>query len=142
MLAPRLFVDRQKALEAPAPGRQTGGCQRAHGGAASRNRNDRHITRHAKGDQILAGIGDGGRARVGHERAAFARKQLGKHFLAARAAVVFVVGDQRLFGQRTGGQQLLGDARILGGDEIHRGEHLARAGRQVAEVADRCGNQI
>ena len=142
MLAPRLFVDGQESLEAPAPGRQAGGRERAHRGAAARDGDDRHIMLRAQRDQILARVGNRGRARVRHERAAFAREQLGEHLLAARAAVVLVVGDHGLAGQAARGQQLLRDAGVLCGDEIHRGQHLTRAGRQVAEVADRRGDQI
>ena len=137
MLAPRLFIHGKKALEAPAPGRQTACGERADRSAAAGDRDDRNIVLGAQRDQILAGVGDGRRAGVGHERTGLAAEHPLEHDFTACAAVVFIIGDHRLAGKLTGGQQLLRNARVLGGDEVDRAEDLACTGRKIAQIADR-----
>ena len=96
---------------------------------------DRNIVLGAQRDQILAGVGDGRRAGVGHERTGLAAEHPLEYDFTACAAVVFIIGDHRLAGKLTGGQQLLRNARVLGGDEVDRAEDFACTGRKIAQIA-------
>ena len=142
MLAAGLFAHRKKALEAPAAGRQTACGECADGGAAAGHRNDRNIVLGAQRDKVLAGVGNRRRARVGHERTGLPCEHTLEYDLAACTAVVLIVRNHRLFWQLAGVQQLLRNARVLGGDEIHRAEDFTCTGRKIAQIADRSRDKI
>jgi len=90
----------------------------------------------AEPHEILAGIADGGHARVRDKRAGLAVLYAGDDELSALALVVLKVADHRLF-DAVKGEQPAGIARVLRRDEIDLGEHLARTLRKIGEIADR-----
>jgi len=86
--------------------------------------------------QLEAGIGDQGRAGVGHQRHRGAVREPRQDFRPRFRGVVLVIGRER-------GRypvvvdQLAGDAGILAGDEVGRRQGLERPQRDVAQIADR-----
>ena len=90
---------------------------------------------------VLAGVGDGGHAGIGHERARLTGEQAGDDFLAAGVFVVLVVAHAWFFDLKMV-EELRRHACVLGGDEVGTAQRFERAHGQVAEVADRRADQI
>ena len=141
MLTAGLAAHGEKAFEAKLLRRQAGHGQRGDGGAGAGD--DLHVDAllGALAHDVLAGVGDGGHAGVGHERARLAREQPRDDLLTAGVLVVLVVAHARLFDLKVV-EQLCGHARVLGGDEVGAAQRLECAHGQVAEVADRRADQI
>ena len=62
-------------------------------------------------------------------------------FGRASRSVVLVIGGER-GGDAVTVEKLAGDARVLARDEVGGGEHLQRPHGDVAQIADRGGDQI
>ena len=97
VLAPGLAAHGEEALKAKLLRRQTGHGQRRDGRA--RAGDDLHVDAllGALTHDVLAGVGDGGHAGVGHEGARLAGEQAGDDLLAAGVFVVLVVAHARFF---------------------------------------------
>ena len=141
MFPPVFAVDGQKSLKGETARGKAGHTQRGNGGAWARDGTDWNAIGNTKCDHILARIGNGGRARIGHQRAGFAGEQPRKNFLPGLCPVVIVVADERLVDAQVV-EQLQGDACVLGTDEIGILQRLPHAGGNVLEVSNGSGNQI
>ncbi len=91
--------------------------------------------------QLEARIGNERRAGVGDERDRFAGGEPRQELRPRRRGVVLVVGRQRRR-DAVVVEQLAGDAGVLAGDHVGRGERLQRPQRDVAQVADRGGDEV
>ncbi len=85
------------------------------------------------------GIGEQGRSGVAHHGDAAARSEEVEDLGRARALVVLVERSHRLLEPEVLEQEP-GAARVLAGDHVDAGEELGGARRQIAEVADRRGD--
>ncbi len=132
---------RQEPLERPARPRDAGrGDRRQH----RRGAGDRH--HHAAGrgpgrDEALPRVGHDGRAGVGDEGEVPARREVVQQLALARGAAPRVVAD-RAGRDLVALEQAPADARVLGGDQRHGAQDLEGAVRDVAEVADRGGDDV
>ena len=90
------LLHRKKALEAKPPRRQPRHSERRDRRAAARHCDHRNAVFRAQAHQILAGVGDGGAAGVGHQGAALTVKQPLQDAGPAGGLVVLVVSDQAL----------------------------------------------
>ena len=95
----------------------------------------------ASATRLEAGIGHQRRAGVRHQRQRAAPLQPGDELRPQRRRIMFVVGDQRA-ADAVMGEQHLGDARVFRQDRIDGGERAHRAERDVAEIADRRGDDM
>ena len=136
-----LFAGGQEALEGEPPRVQPRHSQGRDGGAAAGDGLYRHAVSGAQGHQILAGVADGGGARIRHQCAGLTLQQAGQNGLPCGGAVMLVVADQRLPDVEVV-QQLYGHAGVLGGDEIRPGQRLHGTGGKVSQIADGRGHQI
>ena len=75
--------------------------------------------RNRRAHQLEAGVGDQRRAGIADQRDARARLAFSQQPRPLPGRVVVVIGGQR-FGDAVDGQQLGGDAGILGGDQVAR----------------------
>ena len=91
--------------------------------------------------QLEARIGNERRAGVGHQRDRLARGEPRQELRPRRRGVVLVVGRQRRR-DAVVVEQLPRDPRVLAGDQVGRGEGLQRPQRDVAQVADRGGDEV
>jgi hypothetical protein len=90
--------------------------------------------------QAIARIGDQRRAGVGHQRHALARGEGAQQPRLARLPGGVAVRDGRR-GDAVVAGELGEDARVLGGDQVGRAQHVERAQGDVAQIADRrCDN--
>jgi hypothetical protein len=78
---------------------------------------------------------------IADQRHRFAVDQQAGHPLRSTALIVFVHGHQ-LAGNAVTVQQADRDPGVLGGNDIHRFQHLQRAQGDVAEITDRRGDYI
>ena len=139
LLAPQLlqlltalgFARGEEALEGKAARRQTRHRQGVHRRAAAGDGDDGHALLGAELHQILAGVGDGRRARIGDEGAALAAQQALDDLLTCAGTVMLMIAHHGLFDLEVV-QQLQRHPLILCGDEIHRGESFNGAGREIA----------
>ena len=140
MLAPGLAAHGEEALEAKLLRRQAGNGQRRDGRA--RAGDDLHVDAllGALAHDVLTGVGDGGHAGVGHERARLTGEQPGDDLLTAGVFVVLIVAHARFFDLKMV-EELRRHARVLGGDEVGAAQRLECTHGQVAEVADRRADQ-
>ena len=141
LLPPLLLAGGQEPLEGEAARGQAGHRQSVHGGAAAGDGQHLHAVFGAQAHQILAGVADGGHARVGHQGAGLASQQAGQDGLSGGGAVVLVIADQGLFDVEVV-QQLHRHAGILGGDEVGALQRFHGAGGEIPQVADGGGDQI
>ncbi len=79
-LPPLLFVGREETLKGKPPGGKSGDGQRAHRRAAARHGLHRDAVFAAEPDEILARVGDGGRAGVRHQRTRLPGQQPGQKY--------------------------------------------------------------
>ena len=91
--------------------------------------------------QLEAGVGDERRPGVRYQCNALAGGEPGHQLRAGRRGVVLVVGGERR-GDAVMVEQPSCDAGVLAGDQIGRGQGLERPQRDVAQVADRGGDQM
>ena len=91
--------------------------------------------------QFVAGIGNKRRAGIGDQRDRLALGQAGEQLRPRLGGVVLVIGRERGRDAVMLGQ-LAGDAAVLAGDHVGGGERLQRAQADVAQIADRGGDQI
>ena len=130
----------QKSLEAEPARRQRG--QRNGRNQGGRAGHDKHLNSAvgAHAHKLLAGVGYGRHAGVGHERAVFSGDDALENFCAGRIFVVLEIAHERLAYVEVV-EQLHRNARVLCGDEVGVAQRLFAARRKVAEVADRRSNQ-
>ncbi len=139
---PRLFYSRKESLWLAQRRRQAACGERADRSAASRGPmteiscSAHSATRSCRGRRT----GPACRRRSRAHRSA-AEHPL-EHDFTACAAVVFIIGDHRLAGKLTGGQQLLRNARVLGGDEVDRAEDFASRGERSPDCRSRGCDQV
>ena len=91
--------------------------------------------------QLESGIGDQRRAGVGHQRD---RRAIGKPAQQRRPRlrrIVVVVGRERR-GDGVAVEEFSRHPRILAGDQVGAGQRRERAQRDVAEIADRGGDDV
>ena len=141
MLPPALFIDGQKALKGEPAGGKAADGQGVHRRAAAGDGQNLHAVFRAQPHQVLAGVGNGGRAGVRHQSAGLACQQALENGLPGGDVVVLVVADQGLFDFKMV-QQLDGYPGILRRDEVHGLQRLYRPGREVPQIADGGGDQI
>jgi hypothetical protein len=91
--------------------------------------------------QLETGIGDERRAGVADQRNSGAVGETGKQLRARLRGIVVVIGGER-GRDAVMVEELAGDAGILAGDEIGRRQHLQRPHGNVAQIADRSGDQV
>ena len=131
----------QKALEHKAPRIHARKHQCIDERTAPGNGGNGNLRLHAQAHHIRARIGNARRARIGHQCARFAVSQTGDQGFAACALIVLMIADLRLI-QAEMGQQLRGDAGILGGNEVRLAQYLHGAFADIGKVADGRGDQI
>ena len=90
---------------------------------------------------LKPGIGNQRRAGVGHQRDRLAGGEPRQQLRPRRGGVVLVVGRQRR-GDAVMVEQPAGHAGVLAGDQVGGGQRLQRPQRDVAQVADRGGDQV
>ena len=91
--------------------------------------------------QLVAGVGDQRRAGIGDQRDGRAFGEPRQQLRPRLGGVVVVIGRQR-GGDAVMVEQLAGHAGVLAGDQVGAGQHLERAQRDVAQIADRGGDQV
>ena len=116
-------VLRQKSFEGKAARRKARRRKRCYNRARAGDRNDRKTAFARVAAKLGAGVGYAGRARVGHERTAFAGGKLGKDRFARRAFVVLEIVDDRLFDAEMI-EQKPRNARVLRRDKIDLAQGL------------------
>ena len=92
-------------------------------------------------DETAAGVGDAGGAGVGDDGDVVAVSEYAEHLVDAVVFGVIVGHDQALGADAGVPQQRSGAAGVLAADERDGVEHLDRTRREVAEVADRRGDE-
>ena len=132
---------RQEALEGEPVGRKAGQDQR--GDRRRRAGHDAHFdpSIDRAPDDPVAGIRHTGHAAVGDDRDVFTGVEPFDDFGRARVLVALEHRDERRADVEAV-QEAAGPARVLRGDQRHRGERLARAVGQIAEVPDRRADEV
>lgn len=132
---------RQKSFETKSIGRDAGNAERGGDGRRAGNRAYLDAGGGGATHQIEPGIRQQGRAGVTHQRNHRTRLQTREQFVAAFAFVMRVQRHQGL-GDSEGREQLAAAPRVLGRNDIGRRERLARTGRKIGKISDRCGHHI
>ncbi len=91
--------------------------------------------------QLESGIGNQRRAGIRNQRDGGAVGEPAQQHRPRLGGIVLVIGRER----RCDGvavEQFAGDAGVLAGDQVGAGERFQRAQRDVAEIADRGGNDM
>ena len=132
---------RQKPFETEPVRRQSGDRQRRDRRARSRHGNDLEARRRHRARQFEAGIADGGRAGIAHQRH---RRAVAQPLddLAGTALLVVIVQRQL---RRVNSEMLEenpGVTRIFGRNQGTGLQYLARPGAQIAEIADRSRDHV
>ncbi len=133
-LARRRFVGR-KTGEGEAVGRQAGQAQGGQHRRGARDRMDVDAGLAGDFDQAEARVGDQRRAGVGNLGDDLADAQP-LDDLGQDLGTGMVIVTQQGFLDVVGRQKLGGDAGVLGQDDIGRLQHVQRAQRDVAQIAD------
>ena len=95
---PAAFFRRgQEAFKTESAGGLAGNAQGGNGGAGAGNGAYGNARRGALLHQVLAGVGNGGRPRVGYQGAGFSCQDSVQYFFALEGLVVLVVAHQGLF---------------------------------------------
>jgi hypothetical protein len=131
----------EEAFERETVAGQPGHAQRGDQRAGPGDRTDPDACGAGGGDQPETGVADQRRAGVGHQGQRFAAAQARDQALALLGLVVFVQRDQALL-DAVMGQQLAGVAGVLGADRGHSAQGLQRPRGEVAEMADRGGDDV
>ena len=97
MLPAAFFRSGEEALEAEPAGGLPGNAQRRNGGAGAGDGADGDTGLGALLDQILPGVGDGGAARVGNQRAGLPGENAVDDPVALCGLVMLVVADKAFF---------------------------------------------
>ena len=136
----RGLARRRKAQHQERQRRQARQHQRGDRGVRPRHRADRQSLGQCRAHQPVTRIGHQRHTGIGHQRDAPAFAQPRQH---RRNGGVLVVLVQRLqlHLRADGAEQPCRVTRVLAEDQVGGQQRLARAERQVAEVADRSGNQ-
>ena len=135
------FRGGEEALKGKSTGGQPRNTQSGDGGAGTGNGADGDPGFRAESDQVLSGVGDGGRACVRDQRAGFSAEDALDDFRTADGLVVLIIADQWLF-QLQKIQQPKGHTGVLCGNKIHRGQHLPATFGDVGKIADRGWDEI
>ena len=102
------------------------------------HRGDRHVGLDRRGHQPVAGVGDAGHPRVGHQQHPLAGQQRLEQHRRARGLVALEVGHHPAGdGHAQVGGQPLEPAGVLGGHHVGVGELLGQPGRRVLHPPDR-----
>src|SRR5262245_11584482 len=139
--APRSFFHRQKSLEQkPVGGKpaEREGCEYRRGSRQCRHARARG-TRFAH--ELVTGVGHERRPCVRDQRDGGAIGEPGDELRSRLGGVMLVIGGER-GGDAVTVEEFAGDARVLAGNEVGGGEHLQRSHGDVAQIADRRGDQI
>ena len=133
-------LGRKKADE--QPGRFQPGYRKCGGHRAGAGDGDhRHPSRPRRRHQPRAGIGNAGGTGIRDISHAFSRLQ-GRHQAAGGGLfVVFVQGRQPRL-DAIGGKQAPAVTGVLGGDQVRRAQDIEGMQSQVAQIADRRGNDV
>jgi hypothetical protein len=132
---------RQESLERPA---WPGGAARRHGREHRRSSGDRHdrsAGRRPGRNEPLPRVRYHGGARVGHKREVGAALEVGEELALARRTAASVVAD-RARADLVAVEQPAADPGVLGGNERDGLEDLERPERDIAQVADRRGDDV
>ena len=139
--APRAFLRRQESLEQePVGGKPTQRKRCEHRRGARQCRHAR-ARRARVAHELVTGVGHERRPGVRDQRDRGARGEPGDELRSRLGGVVVVIGGER-GGNAITVEKLAGDARVLTGDEVGGGEHLERPHGNIAQIADRGGDQI
>ena len=111
----------------------------ANRGAAAGHADDANAVFDRGADELVAGVGDAGRARVGDDGDVLAGGKLFDEPLRLAVFVELVVGAQTVAADAELVEQHHAAAGVLGGDDVGGGQDFASALGHVARVADgRC----
>ncbi len=97
---------------------------------------DRHAGRARSHDQFAAGIAHAGRAGVGHDGDEPGRRAP-QDLVRGYGRILLAIRQQRLARDAVGAEQAARHAGVLGHDDVAVPEHVERARRDVAKVAER-----
>src|SRR6185295_17760085 len=117
-------------------GRKARGDERGEDRGSARDRLDRDAAGRGFADEEEARVGEEGRAGVARESDRGAPLEIVEEAREALAFVVLVERDE-LLADAEMGEETPGDPCVLAGDQVRALERLARAEREIAEVADR-----
>ena len=131
----------QESDESERVWRQPGRGQRRCHRRGSGNADDRDAGLDRSAHQAVAGVADQRGASVADERDVLAGAEPRQQLIGAGAFVVVVVADRARPDVVVAGER--GEVpRVLGGDDAHASEHVARARAQVIGIADRHGDEV
>src|SRR6516225_1474952 len=99
------------------------------------------VTRAPAAHELVTGVGDERRPGVRDQRDRGILGEPGDELRPRLGGIVLVIGGER-GGDAKMVEKLAGDARVLACDEVGGGEHLERPHGDVAQIADRSGDQI
>ena len=91
--------------------------------------------------KTITGIGHQRRSGVRYQRHGFSGLQRGNELRSRFIGIVFVIGERTRADAITLKQDA-GDAGILAGENIGRGQRFQRADGDIAKIADGCGDEI
>ena len=128
-----LLVCRQKSLKAESSGGHPGHGQSSDQGAGSGQRSHSDPLLETHGCDHFAGIGDGGRSRVRHDRDTGAAMQFRDQLLGLCVLIIFVIAGERLFDPEVVEQSQC-VACVLRCDQIHRLQCAQNALRNIAQI--------
>ena len=132
---------REEAVEQEARQVEAGDRQRRDRRAAAGHADHRDAGLYGGADQLVARVGDAGRARVGDDGDAFACEHLADEVLGLAVLVEFVVRHQ-LVADAQQVQQHHRAAGVLGCDDVDIRQDLDAAGRHIPRIADGRGDNI
>ena len=135
MLPAAFFRRGEEALKAEPAGGLPGNAQRRDGGAGTGDGANDDAGFSALLDQVLPGVGDGGTARVGDQRAGLPGENAVNDPVALRGLVMLVVADKAFFDAQMV-EQFQRHPRILGGDEVGAFQRLPAAQGDIPQIAD------
>src|SRR5215831_12524175 len=139
--APCGFLRRQESLEQEPVGGKAAQCKRCEYRRGSRQCGHDRARRARFAHELVTGVGDERRPGIRDQRDRGAFGEPGDELRSRLGGIVLVIGGER-GGDAIMVEKLAGDARVLACDEVGGGEHLERPHGDVAQIADRSGDQI
>src|SRR6516162_5283574 len=139
--APRSVLRRQESLEQEPVGGKAAQCKRCEYRRGSRQRGHARARRARVAHELVTGVGYERRPGVRDQRDRGILGEPGDELRPRLGGIVLVIGGER-GGDAKMVEKLAGDARVLACDEVGGGEHLERPHGDVAQIADRSGDQI
>ena len=141
MLPPAFLGGGQEALKAEAARGLAGDAQGGDDGAGAGNGADGDACLGTLAHQILAGIGNGGRPRIGNQSAGFSCQDPVQDHIALGGLVMLKVADQALLDAQVV-QQFHGDPGILRGNKIRLLQGFPAADGNIPQISNGGGDKI